>query len=116
MRIWENTAPSIRVNLHDERQSKQSVVERRRGPNPTEQFQEACEQCLPLAGAGDAEAQMCVGWMHQVGEGAERKPLGVATSLRAGTARGRTLHTISFSALTAPPPIIQSAYARADST
>jgi uncharacterized protein len=38
----------------------------------SDRFQEAYEQCLPLAEAGDAEAQMYVGWMHHVGKGVEK--------------------------------------------
>jgi TPR repeat protein len=38
----------------------------------SDRFQEAYEHCLPLAEAGDAEAQMYVGWMHHVGKGVEK--------------------------------------------
>jgi TPR repeat protein len=37
-----------------------------------DRFQEAYERCLPLAEAGDAEAQMYVGWMHHVGKGVDK--------------------------------------------
>src|SRR6185503_9147911 len=35
-------------------------------------FEEAYKHCLPLAEAGNAEAQMHVGWLHHVGQGVER--------------------------------------------